>query len=121
MTRPLDLQNLTALKAVANDMMKQYGPQVEQLGQNLDPTVWAEESFRIAVNTTYPLMFSSSIITPEYQKITEETCKKRVTLAGYRLANLVISIYEKNTKIVDVDEAWKRMVAETVKIYGATE
>lgn len=31
MTRPLDLQNLTALKGVANDMMKKYGPEVEGL------------------------------------------------------------------------------------------
>lgn len=28
-SRPMNLQNLTALKDVANDMIKQYGPQVE--------------------------------------------------------------------------------------------
>lgn len=93
MTRPLNLLNLTALKSVANDMIKQYGPLVEGLAQNLDPAVWAQESFRIAQNTTYPAMFTSNIITSQYQKLTEDTCRKRVTLAGYRMANLVISIY----------------------------
>ena len=51
-------------------------------------------------------MFDSNQITADYQKLTYETCRKRVALAGYRLANLVIDIYEKNTQPFDLDTAW---------------
>lgn len=71
MTRPLNLQNVTALKSVANDMIKKYGPAVEELSQILDPSVWAFESMRIAQNTTYPAMFTTKVISSEYQKTTE--------------------------------------------------
>ena len=40
-------------------------------------------------------MFNSNIINQQYSDQTYETDKKRVTLAGYRIANLVINIYEK--------------------------
>ena len=87
------MQNTSALKAVALDLIKEYSNEISGLAQNLDPTVWAKESFRIAQNTTYPPMFSSNEITPEYQATTIKACRKRVTLAGYRMANLIKSIY----------------------------
>lgn len=40
--RPMDLQNTTALKAVANSWISIYGSQIENLSQNLDPNVWAQ-------------------------------------------------------------------------------
>ena len=92
-SRPMDLQNMTALKSVTAEMIKTYENEIEELGKELDPSVWAYESFRIAQNTTYPPMFTSNEITPEYQKLTTEASRKRVALAGFRLANLVISIY----------------------------
>lgn len=53
------------------------------------------ESYRYAQNTTYPHMFTSSAISQAYSDLAYETSKKRITLAGYRIANLVIKIYEK--------------------------
>jgi hypothetical protein len=38
----MNLQNLTALKDVANSMIRQYGKEVEQLGEIIDPLVWAQ-------------------------------------------------------------------------------
>lgn len=58
---------------------------------------WAMESYRFSQNTTYPLMFTSNKITQQYSDQTYEAAKNRVTLAGYRIANLVISIYGKGT------------------------
>lgn len=40
--RPMNMQNLTALKDVANNMIKQYGSEVEELGKIIDPAVWAQ-------------------------------------------------------------------------------
>lgn len=48
-------------------------------------------------------------------------CKKRVTLAGYRLANLVISIYENNIRLIDVEKAWKELIRENIKIYQSEQ
>lgn len=94
-SRPMDIQNITALKAVANALINEYGAQVEGLGQELNPMVWAYESFEFARNVTYPHFLTTNKVTEEYVALAYETCKKRIALAGYRLANLVIDIYEK--------------------------
>jgi len=92
--RPMNLQNLTALKDVANGMISQYGKEVEDLGKIIDPAVWAQESFRIAQNTTYPYILNTSKLNDAYNIQTYQTSRKRITLAGYRLANYAISIYK---------------------------
>ncbi len=92
--RPMNMQNLTVLKEVANSMIKTYGPQVEELGKIIDPLVWAQESFLIAQNTTYPFIAKTNKLDSAYNTLAYETSKKRITLAGYRLANYVIDIYK---------------------------
>ena len=39
-------------------------------------------------------MFETNKISKEYESTAYETCRRQVTLAGYRLANLVVDIYE---------------------------
>lgn len=95
MVRPLSLQNTTALKEVAVGYIKTYGPQIEKLAEDIEPMNWAMESYRFAQNTTYPPMFTSNKISQQYSDLAYETAKNRVTLAGYRIANLVMSIYGK--------------------------
>jgi hypothetical protein len=56
--------------------------------------VWAQESFLIAQNTTYPFISKTNKLDTSYNTLTYETSKKRITLAGYRLANYVIDIYK---------------------------
>jgi hypothetical protein len=92
--RPMNIQNLTALKDVANSMIKQYGNEVETLGKIIDPAVWAQESFRIAQNTTYPHILTTNKLDDQYNAQTYETAKKRITLAGYRLAYYVVDLYK---------------------------
>jgi hypothetical protein len=38
----MNMQNSTALKDVANSMIKTYGPAVEELGKIINPAVWAQ-------------------------------------------------------------------------------
>lgn len=75
-------------------MIQQYGKAVEELGRIIDPLVWAQESFNYAVNTTYPHIFGTNKINEAYNTLTYETARKRITLAGYRLANYIIDLYK---------------------------
>ncbi|XP_031505811.1 nuclease P1-like [Nymphaea colorata] len=83
MVRPLKMQNLTALKEVASQLVNQYGK---------------EESFLIAQNTTYPYVATTNKLNDEYIHLTYETSKKRITLAGFRLANYIKDIYKSIAK-----------------------
>ena len=90
----MNLQNLTALKDVARGMIDQYGDEVEELGKVIDPTVWVQESFLIAQNTTYPHIIKTDILDEEYTNTAYELSRKRITLAGYRLAHYVVELYK---------------------------
>jgi polyphosphate kinase 2 (PPK2 family) len=79
---------------------------VEELGKNIDPLVWAQESFRIAQNTTYPFIATTNKLDAAYNTLTYETSKKRITLAGYRLANYILEIY-KTAQPIDLEERIK--------------
>jgi hypothetical protein len=98
MVRPLNMQNLTVLKRVASELVSQYGKEVAGLGEIIDPYVWAQESYLIAQNTTYPYVYTTNKANDEYIKLTYETSKKRITLAGFRLANYIKDIYKKTNK-----------------------
>lgn len=123
-TRPMNMQNLTALKDVAYSMIAQYGKQVEELGKNIDPLVWAQESFRIAQNTTYPFIATTNKLDAAYNTLTYETSKKRITLAGYRLANYILEIY-KTAQPIDLEERiknpmnlWKLLAEDSRTVAG---
>lgn len=40
--RPMNMQNLTALKDVANEMITKYGPEVQGLAEDINPVTWAQ-------------------------------------------------------------------------------
>lgn len=42
-------------------------------------------------------MMKNSVATEEYTNLVHETAKRRITLAGYRLANFVIDVYTSPT------------------------
>lgn len=56
--------------------------------------VWAQESFLYAQNTTYPYIMTTNKLNDAYTSLAYQTSKKRITLAGYRLANFVINLYK---------------------------
>ena len=57
----------------------------------------------------YPLFLKSNKVTEEYEARSYEICRRQVTLAGYRLANLIIDIYEGNAKILEKKERYKSL------------
>jgi hypothetical protein len=48
----------------------------------------------VAQNTTYPFISHTNKVDDDYVKLTYETSKKRITLAGFRLANYIKDIYK---------------------------
>ena len=50
-------------------MIQEYGKSVEQLGRIIDPLVWAQESFLIAQNTTYPYIMTTNKLNDAYTKL----------------------------------------------------
>ena len=98
--RPLNAADTAAMLAKAQDFLDEFkGTEIEELGKEIKPEVWALESFRVAQNTTYPHMLTTTDADPAYVTLTFETCKKRVVLGGLRLFNLVMNIYSNSTQL----------------------
>lgn len=97
--RPMDMQNMTALKKIAADMIDQYGKDIEEEGKQIEPSYWAKESFYVAQNTTYPHLAYSNEADENYTSLVYETSRQRITLGGYRLANFIIDIYDSNSTL----------------------
>lgn len=54
---------------------------------------WVVESWQRAANDVYPNVVEGQVISDEFDAKMKELCKKRVALAGYRLAYVIASIY----------------------------
>lgn len=74
---------------------KRVGRPKASLAAKSSEAVWAQESFSAAEQTVYPGLVAnsdgSSTLTAAYQKAARALAKKRVALAGARLANLLNS------------------------------
>lgn len=44
-------------------------------------------------------MMKTNVADEQYTNLAYETSRKRITLAGYRLANVVIDIFNQNSKV----------------------
>ena len=70
---------------------------LEELGENTTPEAWARENWRVAVDQVYlqgQLQYGkdvqTAVVLPEgYTKNLKAVAERRVTLAGYRLADLI--------------------------------
>ena len=71
-----------------------------ELGQNTTPESWARESWRVAVDQAYlqgRLQYGknaeTAVVLPEgYTKNLKAVAERRVTLAGFRLADLICEV-----------------------------
>jgi hypothetical protein len=59
---------------------------------NLNPHDWANESFAFSKSFVYNGVKESGVLSEEYVKKGQEISKHRIVLAGYRLANLLLSL-----------------------------
>jgi hypothetical protein len=84
---------LNEIKTLASDIMQQY-PQ-SYFGEkikDLDPNVWARESYELAKNSVYQIGYNS-VPTDQYVQTAQGVVKQQTALAAYRLAFLLNSIF----------------------------
>jgi hypothetical protein len=73
----------------AGRFLEEFREEIGGLGEVTEPAEWAYESFRVAMNTTYPHMMGSQQANKEYVDLSYWTARKRVTLGGLRLASIL--------------------------------
>lgn len=76
-------------KETATRLVNQYDIE-DADAKNLDPKVWAQESFDISKNQVYTAK-EGEALSDAYRKEARSTAEKRIVLAGHRLANLIQS------------------------------
>jgi hypothetical protein len=91
-SRPLDARERRRLDAYARQIVAANPADAMPEARELDPQKWAEESNELARTVVYALP-ENSTPTPAYEAKAQTLARKRIALAGYRLANLLNSIF----------------------------
>lgn len=93
--RPLDDSQTKMISDMASQFEKEYP--VDSFAQKVVETNnyhdWVVESWQNAANDVYPKIQEGQAITDEYDANMKALCKKRIALAGYRLAYVISSIF----------------------------
>lgn len=90
--RPLGERERRRLEAYVRELVADYPAESLPEAKELAPRRWAEESNALARSVAYALPENSKP-SAEYVRKAQETARRRVALAGYRLANLLNSIF----------------------------
>ena len=91
---PLSEIDFTRIDQDSKDLQKEYP--IEYFGGDediLDYMIWSEESRLIAEEFVYSDIDLFPVLRGEYVSKGREICKKRIVLAGYRLANLLKNLF----------------------------
>ena len=91
-TRPLDARERRRLDAYVKQIVAASPAESMPEARELDPQRWAEEGNELARTVAYALP-ENSTPTPAYEARAQAVARKRIALAGYRLANLINSLY----------------------------
>eukprot|EP00274_Cyanoptyche_gloeocystis_P001601 CAMPEP_0196663426 /NCGR_PEP_ID=MMETSP1086-20130531/52809_1 /TAXON_ID=77921 /ORGANISM="Cyanoptyche gloeocystis , Strain SAG4.97" /LENGTH=278 /DNA_ID=CAMNT_0041999235 /DNA_START=147 /DNA_END=983 /DNA_ORIENTATION=+ len=114
--RPLDYKTKEHIRSLADEIIKNHPRSDFKDWQEMDPEQWASESFELAREHAY--------VTPENQTPSNEymsevrlLSQERVALGGYRLAQLLNSIFLPNFRQWN-DEAALRLRGASVAVIG---
>jgi hypothetical protein len=91
-TRPLDAQERRRFETYLRQIVAAYPADSMPEAKELDPQKWAQEGNELARTIVYALPENSQP-SVAYQAKAQETARRRLALAGYRLANLLNAIY----------------------------
>jgi hypothetical protein len=91
-SRPLDARERRRLDAYARQIVAANPADATAEAQELDPRKWAGESNELARAVVYTLP-ENSTPTPAYEAKAQVLARRRIALAGYRLSNLLNSIF----------------------------
>jgi len=91
--RPLDQAGKARILALAEGVMKDYPADSVPEWKNLDPHEWVMESYDLARTVTYKNITEGSAPSQAYTEEAQKLCRKRLALAGYRLAGVLNSLF----------------------------
>jgi hypothetical protein len=91
-SRPLDARERRRLDAYAKQIVAANPSESMPESKELDPQKWAAESNELARTVVYALP-ENSTPTTAYEAKAQTVARRRIALAGYRLANLLNSIF----------------------------
>jgi hypothetical protein len=91
--RPLDQAGKDRILALAQGVMKDYPADSMPESKNLDPHDWVMESYALARDVTYKNITEGAAPSQVYTDEAQKLCRKRLALAGYRLAGVLNSLF----------------------------
>lgn len=88
--RPLTQNGLDKINGLADEISKEFPESSMREARSLDTGLWMKEGLALAKSDVYNLT-PNTAPSEEYMKKGQEVCKRRLALAGYRLARLLNS------------------------------
>ncbi|MCA9796667.1 MAG: S1/P1 nuclease [Candidatus Eremiobacteraeota bacterium] len=88
----LDGANRSRVVSLARDFRDEL-PRVDSEVAVVDPRAWADESHDLATDVVYKDLHPGDVLSNEYISRARQTSKKRMTLAGYRLADFLNRVF----------------------------
>ena len=91
--RPLDQAGKDRILALAQAAMKENPAESVPEWSDLDPHTWVVESNTLARNVVYKNITEGGAPSPEYTDAAQKLSRKRLALAGYRLAGVLNALF----------------------------
>jgi hypothetical protein len=90
--RPLTTAGRRSITNYAFEARKAYPPSSPEW-KDMDVSHWVKEGHDLAISAVYDGIEQHTRPSEEYQERAQEVCRKRLAMAGYRLAQLLNEIY----------------------------
>jgi hypothetical protein len=91
--RPLDQAGKDRIRTLSEAVMKDYPANSMPESANLDPHDWVMESYNLARTVTYKNITEGGTPSQSYTEATQKLARKRLALAGYRLAGVLNKLF----------------------------
>jgi len=91
--RPLDQAGKERILALAQEVMKEYPAESMPESKDTDPHTWVMESYGLAREVVYRNIDDGGEPSKAYTDATQKLSRKRLALAGYRLAEVLNALY----------------------------
>lgn len=91
--RPLDQAGKDRILSLAQGVMKDYPAESMPESKDIDPHDWVMESNRLAREVVYRNITDGGEPSKEYTDAAQKLCRKRLALAGYRLAGVLNALF----------------------------
>ena len=91
--RPLDKAGQERIRTLAEGIMKEYPADSLPEAKDLDPHTWVTESYALARDVAYKNIDEGSTPSQAYADAAQKLSRKRIALAGYRLAGVLNMLF----------------------------